>query len=147
MIGDIKSEWRDYRLSPNFKLGEFFVSSSHPKVARGMNPTRESIDMFLLLCVLCLQPVRDKFGPVKVTSGMRNQQLNVLIGGSSTSQHSRGRACDFTCPGKSDMKEVYLWVLEKLNWSGELLYYEKRGHVHVGLPEYGVHADHIIIKG
>lgn len=46
-----------------------------------------------------MQPLRDKTGSIKLTSGFRCQELNDIIGGSPFSQHiysnKRGAACDF----------------------------------------------------
>lgn len=146
MIGDIPKNWRQAHVAKDFVLGEFFVSRSFPKLALGMNPRKDYIDAAVLLSAFCLQPVRDKFGPVHITSGFRSVELNNAVGGVVTSQHVRGKAVDFYCPGKPNMHEVYLWILEKLDWPGELFYYSKRGHVHVGLPEYGVHADRKVLE-
>ena len=41
-----------------------------------------------------LQPLRDKLGPIRITSGYRSEALNKLIKGSRRSQHCKGRAAD-----------------------------------------------------
>jgi len=48
-----------------------------------------------VLCEKILQPVRDHFGRVKVTSGFRSPELCQAIGSSPNSQHARAEAADF----------------------------------------------------
>lgn len=63
-------------------------------------PDINSLDCMLDLIFYCLQPLRDKLGkPMIVSSGYRNSQVNKLVGGVSTSQHTKGQAADFTVPG------------------------------------------------
>jgi hypothetical protein len=45
-----------------------------------------------------LDIIRENFGsPITVTSGFRSWQLNEAVGGSKTSQHSKGQAADLVC--------------------------------------------------
>jgi uncharacterized protein YcbK (DUF882 family) len=145
VIGNIPKDWRSKKLSENFTLGEFFVSSSYPDIAKGMNPTKEQVDGCVIFAVCVLQPLRDKFGPVRITSGVRDRLLNEAVGGVESSQHRRGKGVDVYCPGIRDMVVVYHWIKDDLKWPGELFYYQKRGHCHIGIPEYGVVADHKIL--
>ena len=56
-----------------------------------------------------MQPVRDHFGRVKVTSGYRSEELCEAIGSSKKSQHAKAEAVDFECIGV-DNAEVADWV-------------------------------------
>ena len=63
------------------------------------------------------QPIRDFFGvPIKVTSGYRSQELNDLIGGSSTSQHSHGQALDLDADVFSGLTnaQIFAFIDERL---------------------------------
>ena len=51
------------------------------------------------LCLNVLQPVRNQFGAVIITSGYRPPKLNRIIGGSANSQHQYGLAADIVVPG------------------------------------------------
>jgi zinc D-Ala-D-Ala carboxypeptidase len=66
------------------------------------NPNANQIEKLKLLCENILQPVRDHFGPVTITSGFRSPALCVKIGSSVNSQHTQGCATDFECPGKDN---------------------------------------------
>jgi len=65
------------------------------------------------LCENILQPVRDHFGRVKVTSGFRSAELCVAIGSSVNSQHARAEAADFEVVGV-DNAELFDWIKNNL---------------------------------
>ena len=56
--------------------------------------TEEHIENLKLLCENILQPVRNEWGVVSVSSGYRSPELCVAIGSSERSQHARGQAAD-----------------------------------------------------
>lgn len=47
--------------------------------------------------VMCLQRVREKFGPITINSGCRCEPYNRSVGGSPQSSHLRGLAADIRC--------------------------------------------------
>ena len=49
--------------------------------------------------LVILEAVRDRFGPVIVSSGHRCEKYNAQQGGGANSQHLVGRAADIVCPG------------------------------------------------
>ena len=75
------------RLSRNFTFDEL-VASEHTDLVPTMSqiPPRVLI-MYVRLVHEFLQPVRDEFGATVVTSGYRNQVLNMKVGGASSSRH------------------------------------------------------------
>lgn len=83
------------KLSPNLSLAE--VTKSATAIKRGIvnAPTQEHLQNLKLVAEHVFQPIREHFGkPLAVSSGYRSEQLNALIGGSKTSQHSLGQALD-----------------------------------------------------
>ena len=76
-------------LSRNFTLQELIKSDTAIRKGIDNNPNADQIEKLKLLCETILQPVRDHFGRVKVTSGFRSPQLCTAIGSSVNSQHSR----------------------------------------------------------
>ena len=53
-------------------------------------------------------------------------------------------AADIVCPhAKGDV--VYDYLVNRMHWEGEVIYYTKRGHVHVAMPNFEVKADHMIV--
>ena len=100
-------------LTRNFTLLE--LTKSDTAIRRGIdnNPTADQVEKLKLLCENILQPVRDHFGRVKVTSGFRSVELCLAIGSSSNSQHAKAEAADFECPGVDNV-ELFDWIKSNL---------------------------------
>jgi zinc D-Ala-D-Ala carboxypeptidase len=82
-------------LTRNFTLQELIKSDTAIRKGINNNPNAEQIEKLKLLCEKILQPVRDHFGRVKVTSGFRSPQLCQAIGSSINSQHIACRSGRF----------------------------------------------------
>ena len=96
-------------LSRNFSLQELIKSDTAIRKGINNNPNSGQIEKLKALCENILQPVRDHFGRVKVTSGFRSEELCLAIGSSANSQHAKAEAADFECIGV-DNAEVADWV-------------------------------------
>jgi len=136
----------DLGLSKNFKLREFLISEAYPEVFEGLELTEDQILKLQYLCAFSLQPVRERFGRVIITSGYRPVVLNTKIKGAKNSQHMTCEAVDFYCPDADEM-EVYGYLTVDLEWPGQVFCYRARGHIHVALPRDGVRATQAIIEG
>lgn len=91
-----------------------------------------------LLVRLALHHIRHKFGPVTITSAYRNPDYNKIVGGSPTSQHLHGEACDFVVKGE-DMLKVFEYIRDELKWPGQCFYYKKSNFIHIALPRTDLH--------
>ena len=103
------------KLSRNFTLQELIKSDTAIRLDINNNPNSGQIEKLRLLCENILQPVRDHFGRVKVTSGFRSEQLCVKIGSSVNSQHAKAEAADFECMGV-DNAELADWIYDNLEF-------------------------------
>ena len=74
------------KLSENFTVAEFACNDGSDPVLIDSN------------LVTLLQKIRDKFGPVTITSGYRTPAYNKKVGGVSNSQHVKGTAADIVVP-------------------------------------------------
>lgn len=84
----------------NFKMSELIRSTTATQCKINNMPDITSLDNLLNLIYNCLQPIRTKLGkPMIVTSGYRCEVLNQKVGGSKTSHHKYGKACDFVVNG------------------------------------------------
>ena len=83
------------QLTRNFSLQELIKSDTAIRRGIDNNPNADQIEKLKDLCENILQPVRDHFGRVKVTSGYRSPELCVAIGSSINSQHAKAEAVDF----------------------------------------------------
>jgi|TARA_R110000796_G_scaffold17639_8_gene54158 hypothetical protein len=125
-------------LSRNFTLLELTKSDTAVRKGIDNEPNADQIDKLKMLCENILQPVRDHFGRVKVTSGYRSPELCAAIGSSVNSQHCKAEACDFECVGV-DNAEVADWV--KMNCETDQLILE---YYTPGQPNSGwIHASYI----
>lgn len=99
------------QLSANFTLDEFTRSEVATRygIDITVQPGSAIHQNLIRLCSTILQPLRDALGPVHVLSGYRPSEVNKMIGGSPTSQHTEGLAADIIVPGKSHM-EVSEWI-------------------------------------
>ena len=78
-----------------------------------------------------LQPVRERFGVITVNSGYRSPALNSKIGGSKTSQHCFGQACDFEQLGTPNA-EVATWISKELDFDQLILEFYTKGKPNSG---------------
>ena len=100
-------------LSRNFTLSELIKSDTAIRKGINNNPNAEQIEKLKSLCENILQPVRDHFGRVKVTSGFRSPELCTAIGSSVNSQHAKAEAADFEVIGTSNA-ELADWIYSNL---------------------------------
>ena len=107
-------------LSRNFTLQELIKSDTAIRLDINNNPNSGQIEKLKALCENILQPVRDHFGRVKVTSGFRSEQLCIKIGSSVNSQHARAEAADFEVMG-TDNAELADWINKNLDYDQLIL--------------------------
>lgn len=108
------------RLSENFTLAEFTKSQTASRKGIDNTPGEEHLAAGRELFENVVQKVRDHFGPTIITSGYRSPALNEAIGGSATSQHSKGEAADLEVPGVSTA-EVAEWISSNLDYDQLIL--------------------------
>ena len=114
------------KLTSNFSLSELTKSQTAERHGISNMPTEEHIENLKLLCENVLQPVRDEFGPVMISSGYRSENLSEKIGSSRKSQHCRGQAADFECHGHDNM-EVFNWIVDNTEFDQGILEFYKEG--------------------
>ena len=86
-------------MTPHFTLKEMIASATGERLGIDNTPRPEHLDKLTLTAEL-LERVRTLLGcPVIVTSGYRCMQLNIAVGGVTSSDHARGQAADILAPG------------------------------------------------
>ena len=118
-------------LSRNFSLQELIKSDTAIRKGIDNNPNADQIEKLKLLCENILQPVRDHFGRVKVTSGFRSVELCTAIGSSVNSQHAKAEAADFECIGV-DNAELADWIHKNLPYDQLILEFYTPGEPNSG---------------
>ncbi len=119
------------KLTRNFSLSELIKSDTAIRLGIDNNPNADQIEKLKALCENILQPVRDHFGRVKVTSGFRSVELCEAIGSSLNSQHAKAEAADFECVGV-DNAEVFDWIHRELPYDQLILEFYTPGEPNSG---------------
>ena len=107
-------------ISAHFMLEEF--SASETADAHGIDNTVPSSLVLCLaqLCASCLEPIREQFGPMRISSGYRCPALNELVGGVENSEHVSGCAADVVPVGgwtdTLTREAVVAWCAQNLHF-------------------------------
>ena len=118
-------------LSRNFSLQELIKSDTAIRKGIDNNPNADQIEKLKALCENILQPVRDHFGRVKVTSGYRSPELCTAIGSSINSQHAKAEAAEFEVID-TDNAELADWIHSNLSYDQLILEYYTPGEPNSG---------------
>ena len=113
-------------LSPHFTLEEMIKSQSGDRAGIDNLPSAAHREALRALCTHVLEPIRERFGPVIITSGYRGPKLNRMVGGSVTSQHCDGEASDIEVPGVSNA-DLARWIETHLQYDQLILECHKPG--------------------
>lgn len=125
------------KLSQNFTVAEFSKSQTALRLGIDNEPQGEHLEAAKALFENVIQKVRDQFGPTTINSGYRGPELNKAVGGSATSQHCKGEACDIEVPGVANA-EIAQWILDNLEFDQLILEFYTPG-----IPDSGwVHVSY-----
>jgi zinc D-Ala-D-Ala carboxypeptidase len=127
------------KLSKDFPLHEMLKSQSATRFGIENTPLPKHLESMKTLAEKVLQPVRDALGVIVVNSGYRSPQLNAVVGGSTTSQHSLGEAADIESKSFSNLA-LAQWIARNLEFDQLILEgYDgkdpRSGWVHVSYRE------------
>jgi len=133
------------KLSNNLTLSEMLASDTAKRKGIENYPENTAhIDNMRLLAENIFQPIREAFCvPIFVSSGYRSIQLNIAIGGSSsTSQHMRGEAMDLDADryGKITNSQIFNFIKDGLDFDQLIWEYgdsENPDWVHVSYKSEG----------
>jgi len=134
-------------LSRNFTLQELIKSDTAIRKGIDNNPNADQVEKLKTLCERVLQPVRDHFGRVKVTSGFRSPELCAAMGSSVNSQHAKAEAVDFECIGV-DNAEVADWIYSNIQTDQLILEFytpgePNSGWIHASYVEFNPRAQYL----
>lgn len=108
------------KISEHLSLAEVTRSETAKRKGISNNPTAEHLENFKLLAENVFEKIRVNFGvPIHISSGYRSKELNDAIGGSQTSQHSKGQAIDIDMDGSGDgvsNADIYNFIKDKLDY-------------------------------
>lgn len=96
-------------VSPHFSWDELTRTGQNALQATNRTEAEVYRAQLTALATTLLEPIRAKFGAVKVNSAFRGPSVNSAVGGSKTSQHMRGEAADIVAPAVS-VEELHRWI-------------------------------------
>lgn len=122
----------EMQLSEHFKLKEFVRSATAIRHNLDNIPAMEETERLKALCQNVLEPLRKRFGVIRITSGYRSYQVNELVGGSRTSQHMFGEAADIYCGSTEIGRKYYDFIRQNCEFDQMLLEFSggQRKHIH-----------------
>lgn len=101
-------------LTAHFRLREFVVSATAIKYHLDNMPPDDAERRLKALCENVLEPLRRRFGVIRITSGYRSPRVNALVGGAATSQHMRGEAADINVSSAEAGQKMYDFIRNSL---------------------------------
>lgn len=107
------------KLSNNLSLGEFTNSQTAKRRGIDNTPTAKHLEAAKVLAENVFQPIREHFGcPIFVSSGYRSDALNEAIGGSKTSQHSKGEAIDIDMDHRKgpENEDIFFFIKDNIDF-------------------------------
>jgi zinc D-Ala-D-Ala carboxypeptidase len=122
------------KLSAHFALSEFTRSESAKREGLDNTPTAEHLENLKTLCEKVLEPIRERYGSINISSGYRGKMLNHFIGGSVSSDHCVGRAADIDMDDSGTgvtNKEIFEYIKNNLEFD-QLINEFNYSWVHVG---------------
>ena len=126
-------------LTAHFTLEEMTFSETAVRKGIDNTPPQDILDDITFMA-MGMERVRTSLGslPIHVNSGYRSPKLNAAIGGSKTSKHMLGLACDFTCPALGSPLEVCKVILRRKEEIGFDQLIHEGGWVHISFPPYPI---------
>ena len=119
-------------MAQNFQYKEFIKSNTALRKGIVNIPNENQWESIERVAANIAQPLRNQFGPIRITSGFRSIPLCIEIGSSAKSNHTRGEALDIE-PINSNVKlvDILKWVYDNLDYRELIAEYFPGGWVHV----------------
>lgn len=125
------------QLSEHFKLSEFTQSGTARRHKVKNVPGPREVERLRFLCVKSLEPMRRRFGAIRITSGFRCKKLNALVGGSPMSQHVLGEAADIHTGGRELSEKMFGFAKQNIPFDQLILEHN---------PAHGIYWLHISLR-
>lgn len=116
----------DQQLSEHFALREFITSTTAIRRNIDNTPSDVIIERLRQLCTHVLEPLRQRFGMLRITSGYRSPKLNRAVGGATNSQHLRGEAADIHVTSSDVTRKIIDYLAQNLDFDQAILEHNRR---------------------
>ncbi len=135
-------------LTHHFTLWELTRSGTAIRLRIENRPSPVHIRRLRALCTAVLEPLRARFGAIRVTSGYRCEALNRAVGGVETSQHLLGEAADIHVASRGEALRMMRFIADRLPFDQLILersYRSGAGWIHVSYRSDGLPNRHQVI--
>lgn len=103
------------KLSEHFTIQEAIMSQTGASKGIDNSPDIDAL-VTMVGTAAMMERIRSILNkPIKINSWYRSPSLNAAVGGTPTSQHSRGEAVDFVCPGFGNPLEICRAIITNQN--------------------------------
>ena len=139
------------RISEHITEEEAYKSQIAERFGIDNTPPKELLPAMKLVAERCFEPIRKKFGALRVSSFYRSFLLNKKIKGSKTSQHPKGEAIDIDADGNPNVSNAEIFEWAKANLEFDQLIWEygddkNPAWVHISYKKSGNRQQVIRIK-
>lgn len=125
------------KLTEHFTYREMIRSDVGDPKGIDNTPPDWALVRFGQLCDLILEPVRNEFGAIEITSGYRCPKLNSLVSSVPSSEHTLGQAADIKpVSPKVKLDTIFRWIVA-MNLRYNQIIYEFDRWIHVSHDPIG----------
>lgn len=133
-------------ISKHITYDEATLSPTSIRLKIDNTPSPEQLIKMKEVAEACFEPLRAWYGkPIKVNSFFRCDALNKAVGGSTTSQHSKGEAIDMSAGSKVENKKLFDWCKANLKFDQLINEYDY-SWVHISFRVGGNRNQTLVIK-
>lgn len=122
---------RSEQLTKHFKLKDFTRSGTAIRYGLPNEPDDLAYQNLYLLTTNVFEPMRRRFGVIRITSGYRSKEVNEAEGGDEFSQHRYGQEADIFIPNQEVGKKVFDFIRQNLTFDILVYEYDKRLGRHI----------------
>lgn len=102
-------------ISKHITIDEATYSPTAIRLKIKNEPNEVQLEAMKAVAAMCFEPLREWYErPIKINSFFRCEALNTAVGGSKTSQHSKGEAIDMSAGSKAENKKLFDWCKANL---------------------------------
>ena len=118
---------KNFQLTEHFSYDEMTRSEWARKHHVDNTPDELQLAALINLCRTLGEPLRQRFGPIRVNSGFRSAAVNEGVGGVGNSKHLTGEAIDIHIESPEQGRDFYRFILAHVDFDQLLFEYNRKG--------------------
>lgn len=104
------------QISKNISYNSALKSDTAIRLGIDNTPSASAVEAMKLLCEKVVDPLYEVFPSMTFNSFFRSGKLNSAIGGSATSQHTKGEAIDLDSKDNQFNKAIFDYIVKHLDF-------------------------------